>query len=480
MTESQVEPRSHTCGALQRADIGKTVRLMGWVNKLRDFGQMTFVDLRDRYGITQLVVDREANPKLHDRVRALRHEFVLSVRGVVQGRPEGMVNQERATGDIEVALEELEVLNECAVLPISLDDQTESSEALRFQYRYLDLRRPHLQQRLIARSRLTGLVRRNLEAMGFLDIETPFLYKSTPEGAREFLVPSRVNPGSFYALPQSPQLFKQILMVSGFDRYYQIVRCFRDEDLRVDRQPEFTQIDIEMSFVDQEQVMQTIESFVQKTVHEFLGREVFDKIPRLTFQKAMEEYGCDKPDTRFGLKLQDVTSLVKDCPVFAEAIAAGGIANAIVVPGAAEKYSRKRLEEASGPCRDFGAKGLMWGESAGRSKLAVAAEKILYAGSTAGFESTRWCRRGRLGAFLRRKLGCCEGFARCRASELRQVGGIVRPERPAVQLGDGVSSLGSGRRPAQGASPSVLHAHALRTCTYLIRSRRKCGLAPTT
>lgn len=336
--------------------------LMGWVAKRRDLGGLVFIDLRDRFGITQVVLDPTKNPELKDKTKDIRNEFVLSIKGKVGGRPEGMVNKDMVTGAIEVQVQEIRIDNKCDVLPFAVSELSEASEHLRLKYRYLDLRRQVMKERIVARSKITSLVRRGLEELGFLDLETPYLYKSTPEGAREFLVPSRINTNKFYALPQSPQLFKQIYMISGFDRYYQIVKCFRDEDLRADRQPEFTQIDCEMSFVDESEVIATITAVTQSLVNEYKQKEVITEIPHMTFAQAMEEYGCDKPDTRFDLKLKDLSDLANTCDfkVFKDAVTSGGIVNAIVVKNAAEAYSRKKIDELTEIAKHHGSKGLAW------------------------------------------------------------------------------------------------------------------------
>ena len=335
---------------------------MGWVAKRRDLGGLVFIDLRDRFGITQVVVDPTKSPDLKDKTKDIRNEFVLSIKGKVGARPDGMVNKDMVTGAIEVQVQDIRIDNKCDVLPFAVSELSEASEHLRLKYRYLDLRRHVMKERIVARSKITSLVRRGLEEYGFLDLETPYLYKSTPEGAREFLVPSRINANKFYALPQSPQLFKQIYMVSGFDRYYQIVKCFRDEDLRADRQPEFTQIDCEMSFVDESEVIATITAVTKNLVNEYLQKEVITEIPHMTFAQAMEEYGCDKPDTRFGLKLNDLTALAagSEFKVFKDAASSGGIVNAIVVKNAAETYSRKKIDELTELAKHHGSKGLAW------------------------------------------------------------------------------------------------------------------------
>ncbi len=365
MTQSSsIWHRTHTLGELSKKNVGQEVVLTGWVNRHRDHGQFIFLDLRDRYGITQAVVDPEKAPKAYETAKGLRAEFVIAIRGKVNARPEGMVNKAMATGDVDILVSEIKVLNKCDVLPFTIQDESEASETLRLKYRYLDLRRPTLKSNIINRSKFVKEMRRALEDQGFMDIETPFLYKSTPEGAREFLVPSRIHAGHFYALPQSPQLFKQVLMVSGFDRYYQIVKCFRDEDLRADRQPEFTQVDIEMSFVDETLVTNTLEHVTRTAVTKFFDGNVKlpDQFPRYTFAQVMEDYGVDKPDMRFGLKLKNISDLVENSEfkVFQEAVKGGGIVNCIVVPGCAETFSRKDLDELGDVAKNHGGKGLAW------------------------------------------------------------------------------------------------------------------------
>lgn len=356
--------RTHTLGELSKKNVGQEVVLTGWVNRHRDHGQFIFLDLRDRYGITQAVVDPEKAPNAYETAKSLRAEFVIAIKGKVNARPEGMVNKTMATGDVDVLVSEIKVLNKCEVLPFTIQEESEATETLRLKYRYLDLRRPTLKNNIINRSKFVKEMRRALEDQGFMDIETPFLYKSTPEGAREFLVPSRIHAGHFYALPQSPQLFKQVLMISGFDRYYQIVKCFRDEDLRADRQPEFTQVDIEMSFVDETLVTSTLEHVTRTAVTKFFDGNVKlpDQFPRYTYSQVMEDYGVDKPDMRFGLKLKNISDLVKNCEfkVFNEAVNSGGIVNCIVVPGCAETFSRKDLDELGEVAKNHGGKGLAW------------------------------------------------------------------------------------------------------------------------
>jgi len=318
--------RTHYCGHISDQDIGSEVTLTGWVHRRRDHGGVIFIDLRDREGIAQVVFNPEYNPEGHRRAHDLKSEYVIGVRGAVRERPEGMINPHIPTGMVEVMVDELVIYNEAKLTPFMIDEYVSVSENLRLAHRYLDLRRPEMQQNLILRHRAAQSVRSYYTREGFIEVETPFLTKSTPEGARDYLVPSRVNPGSFYALPQSPQLFKQILMVSGFDRYFQIVKCFRDEDLRADRQPEFTQIDVEMSFVDIDDILESTEGLITAMWKDVLGVDVQTPFPRIMYTDAMEKYGSDKPDIRFELFLCDITDELKDSglKVFAEAAKGGG------------------------------------------------------------------------------------------------------------------------------------------------------------
>ena len=349
--------RTHTCGELRAANIGQTVTLAGWVQRVRKMGGMTFVDLRDRYGITQLRVDDSSAEAVRTTAARLGREFVIQATGLVEER--ASKNAKIPTGDIELNLTGITVLNESAVPPFTIEDESDGGEDLRARYRYLDLRRNPLKNALMLRHRIAHEVRNYLDGKNFLEIETPFLIKSTPEGARDFVVPSRMNPGQFYALPQSPQTFKQLLMVAGYDRYFQIVRCFRDEDLRADRQPEFTQIDCEMSFVEQEDVLNLFEGMMRhlfKTIHNF---DIPNPMPRITWYDAMDNYGSDKPDIRFGMKLHELSALLQGhgFSVFDGAEYVGGIA----VPGAAE-YTRKQLDELTEWVKrpQVGAKGLVY------------------------------------------------------------------------------------------------------------------------
>ena len=348
--------RSHTCGELNLENKGVNVTLSGWVQKTRDLGGMTFVDLRDRYGITQLVFNMDTDADLCAQARKLGREFVIKVTGAVVERENK--NPNNPTGDIEIDVKSLDVLNASKVPPFTIEDNTDGGDDLRMQYRYLDLRRNPVQQNIMLRHRVGIETRKYLDSIGFIDVETPYLIKSTPEGARDFIVPSRMNPGQFYALPQSPQTFKQLLMVSGFDRYYQIVKCFRDEDLRADRQPEFTQIDCEMAFVEQEDILNTFEGMVRHLFKVVLDVEIED-FPRMDYDDAMRLYGSDKPDTRFGMEFVDLAEVSqgKGFGVFDSAEAVLGI----VVPGAAE-YTRKQLDKLTDWVKrpQIGAKGLIY------------------------------------------------------------------------------------------------------------------------
>ena len=353
--------RTHDCYSITEESLEKEVCLMGWVLRRRDHGGLIFVDLRDRYGITQVVFAPEVNAEAHEKAHQLRSEYVIAVRGKVRRRPEGMENPKIKTGMVEVACEELRILNRSKTPPFPLDEDKEISENLRLKYRYIDLRRPQMVENLMLRHKVCQEMRQYLNGKGFLEIETPFLTRSTPEGARDYLVPSRVNPGRFYALPQSPQLYKQILMISGMERYYQIVRCFRDEDLRADRQPEFTQLDMELSFVTEEEIMELIEGLMKHIFEAALGIELAIPFPRLTYQEAMDRFGTDRPDVRFGLELKDITDIAKGCglKVFQAVASSGGVVKAINARGMAD-LSRKDLDVLTEFAQKLGAKGLAW------------------------------------------------------------------------------------------------------------------------
>jgi aspartyl-tRNA synthetase len=359
--------RSHTCGEIRTTHLSNEVTLCGWVSKRRDHGGLIFADLRDRYGVTQIVFDPAIEASAHERAGKIRSEYVIWCKGKVRHRPDGMTNTKLPTGEIEVACTDIEILSEAKTPPFAIEDDTDVAETTRLKYRYLDLRRPSLQKNLLIRHKMLSIVRNHLDANNFVEVETPILYKSTPEGARDFIVPSRLNPGTFYALPQSPQTLKQLLMISGMDRYYQIARCFRDEDLRADRQPEFSQIDIEQSFMDEEAFFPILESMIKKLWKEVLNQDVPTPFPRMTYNDAMSRFGVDKPDVRFGLELQDLSAVFKSSTfqVFQNALkpnARGipGSVRAIAVEGQAEKFSRKDLDDLTAHAATFGAKGLLW------------------------------------------------------------------------------------------------------------------------
>ncbi len=352
--------RTAYCGEFREEHAGQEATVFGWVQRQRDLGQLIFVDLRDRTGIVQLAFDQDTDKAVFEKAFSLRSEFVVAARGVVRVR--SARNAEIPTGDVEIAVEELRILNKAETPPFEIVENSVTAEATRLKYRYLDLRRPDLQNNLLMRHRIAKVTRDYFDRNGFIEIETPMMIKSTPEGARDFLVPSRVHKGEFYALPQSPQLYKQLSMVAGFDRYIQLARCFRDEDLRADRQPEFTQIDMEMSFVDVEDVLAIGEGFMQYLFKEVLGEEVSLPLPRLTYTEAMERYGSDKPDTRFGMEIIDLTDAVRGCGfgVFASAIENGGTVRCLNAKGAAATLSRKEIDKLTEMVKGIGAKGLAW------------------------------------------------------------------------------------------------------------------------
>lgn len=353
--------RTHLCGTVTAAELGQEVCLMGWVQRRRDHGGLIFIDLRDREGIVQLALDPDRDPEAHKKAEQIRNEFVVAVRGKVSPRPEGTVNPSMKTGEVEIEVSELKILNRAETPPFMIDEHAEVAENIRLKYRFLDLRRPALQQKMMMRHLVARTVRNYLDGQGFIEVETPVLTKSTPEGARDYLVPSRVNPGNFFALPQSPQLFKQLLMVSGFDRYFQIVKCFRDEDLRADRQPEFTQIDCEMSFIDRETVTTVMEGMIATVFKEALGVDIPLPMPRLTYAEALDRFGVDNPDLRFDLELVTLTDLVRDCQfkVFASVAASGGLVKALNAKGCAT-FTRRELDDLTDFVKIYGAKGLAW------------------------------------------------------------------------------------------------------------------------
>lgn len=354
--------RSMYAGDVTAADVDKTLTLKGWVKKSRRLGNLIFVDLRDRAGIVQLVFSAEFDAAALEQANSLRSEFVIEATGTVKARKPEAVNPNMKTGEVEVEVHKLTILNKAKTAPFDIDDDVTATEDTKLKYRYLDLRRPEMQKALMLRSKITMSTNHYFDEDGFVYIETPDLTKSTPEGARDYLVPSRVYPGSFYALPQSPQLFKQLLMGAGFDRYFQIARCFRDEDLRGDRQPEFTQIDMETSFLSAEEIQDITEGLLKRVMKDVKGIDIDTPIQKMDWQEAMDRFGSDKPDLRFGMELQDVSTIVKDSDfkVFASAVADGGQVKAIVLPGGADKYSRKMIDKQQEYIKRFGAKGLAW------------------------------------------------------------------------------------------------------------------------
>jgi len=353
--------RSHHCQELTAEAIGQEVVLMGWVQRRRDHGGVIFVDLRDREGLTQVVFNPAVSEDVHDKAQVLRNEFVIAVRGKVEHRPEGMTNPQLFTGEIEVLVTELKILNAAQTPPFMIEDQVDASETIRLKNRHLDLRRPALQKNMMLRHKATTSIRTYLNDNGFLDIETPVLTRSTPEGARDYLVPSRVNPGSFFALPQSPQIFKQLLMIAGYDRYYQIVKCFRDEDLRADRQPEFTQVDIEMSFVGEEDVMAISEGMITALFKDTLGVDLSPPFERLDYTEAIQRFGLDKPDLRFGLELKEISDIVvkSNFKVFASVVKNNGIVKALNAKGCSH-FSRKEIDDLTEYVSVYRAKGMAW------------------------------------------------------------------------------------------------------------------------
>ena len=369
-------PQRHYCGSLREEHIGQRVTVCGWCARMRDLGGLIFIDLRDREGIVQCVFDEADNKELFDLAFTVRSEFTLKIEGVVRQR--SSINDKIPTGRIEILADSLEIYEKADTPPFEISDDAVVNDALRLKYRYLDLRRPSLQRAIALRHRIAHVARQYFDEQGFLEIETPMLTKSTPEGARDYLVPSRVHPGEFYALPQSPQQYKQLLMLSGFDRYMQIVRCFRDEDLRADRQPEFTQIDLEMSFVDQEDVMAVNEGFLQRVFHEVLGVDIQLPIQRMPYQEAIERFGSDKPDLRFGYEIFDLSETVKDCGfgVFDNALAQGGTVRGICIEGGA-KFSRKEIDSLTEFVKTYRVKGLAWAKISDSGEMSSSFAKFL-------------------------------------------------------------------------------------------------------
>lgn len=353
--------RTHHCCELGSENVGNEVVLMGWVQRRRDHGGVIFIDLRDHNGLTQVVFNPEHNSAVHEKAHDIRGEFVIAVKGKVEHRPEGMTNPDLATGEIEVMVNELKILNKAQTPPFMIEDDIDVSESIRLQHRHIDLRRPKMQKNIITRHKASAAIRNYMNKNGFFDIETPVLTKSTPEGARDYLVPSRISQGMFYALPQSPQLFKQLLMISGFDRYYQIVRCFRDEDLRADRQPEFTQVDMEMSFVGEEDVMAIAEGLVSAVFKEVLDITLDTPFKRITYAESMDRFGLDRPDLRFGLELKDISDIVgtSEFKLFANVVKKGGMVKALNAKGC-ENFSRKEIDDLTEFVGVYRAKGLAW------------------------------------------------------------------------------------------------------------------------
>ena len=358
---TKADKRTHYCGTLTSANIGERVTVTGWCQRQRDLGSLIFIDLRDRTGIVQLAFDDSTDREIFDKAFGIRAEFVLSASGVVRSRGEAAINKNIPTGEIEVYVDALKILTSAQTPPFAIVEKSDVKPELRLKHRYLDLRRPDLQQNIIARSEIVKITRNYFADNGFIDIETPCLIKPTPEGARDYLVPSRVHPGKFYALPQSPQLYKQLLMYSGFDRYIQIARCFRDEDLRADRQPEFTQIDLEMSFADEEDIIAMNEGYMKKLFDEFMHQPLEIPFKRMTYKEAMDRFGSDKPDTRFGMELCDISDLVKNSEfsVFKGAVEMGGSVRGITVPGGAS-MTRKEIDSLTEFVKTYGARGLAW------------------------------------------------------------------------------------------------------------------------
>jgi aspartyl-tRNA synthetase len=416
--------RTHTCGALRKGDAGKSVVLLGWVHKRRDHGGLLFVNLRDRYGVTQTVFRPEAGQALLDKAGGLKPEYVVGVRGVVRERPAGMTNERMPTGAVEVEVQELLILNTSATPPFPIENEVNASDELRLKHRYLDLRRPALAGNLVLRHQAVQAVRDYLNGQGFLEIETPFLTRSTPEGARDYLVPSRIHPGKFYALPQSPQMYKQILMVAGFDRYYQIARCLRDEDQRADRQPEHTQIDIEMSFATEEKVYALVEGMIVAVFRDALGAGLATPFPRLSYAEAMQRFGSDKPDTRFGMELIDLTSELKgtEFGVFRKVLDEQGIVKAIAVKDGA-KWTRKQIDDLVSFVQHYKAKGLAWAKVASEG-LEGPVAKYLKPEELAAIQKTSGAEEGDLLLFLADQPGIVTqtlGALRCEVAKREKI-----------------------------------------------------------
>nr|WP_302649788.1 aspartate--tRNA ligase [uncultured Agathobaculum sp.] len=371
--------RTHMCGDLRLSDAGKEVTVNGWVDRVRDNGGVLFLLVRDRAGIVQCTFDKSVNKDLFDIAFTCRTEFVVAVRGKLVARDAAAVNKKMPTGEVEIIAEDIRILSRAETTPFEIDDNKEVGDQVRLKYRYLDLRRPSMQKNLMLRHRVTQVARNYFDEQGFIEIETPMLTKSTPEGARDYLVPSRVHPGKFYALPQSPQQYKQLLMLAGMDRYIQITRCFRDEDLRADRQPEFTQIDLEMSFVEQDDVIAVNEGFLKRVFKEVLDVDIQLPLPRLTWREAMDRFGSDKPDTRFGFEIKDISDIAANCGfgVFKSAIEAGGTVRLININGYADKFPRKEIDKLADFVKTYRAKGLAWMKLAADGTMTSSFAKFL-------------------------------------------------------------------------------------------------------
>ena len=421
------DKRTHYCGTLSAADIGSRVCVLGWCQRQRDLGSLIFIDLRDRTGIVQLAFDENTDKDIFRHAFTTRSEYVLCAKGVVRHRGEGAVNENLPTGEIEIAVDGFKVLSEAETPPFPIVENSDTNMETRLTHRYLDLRRPDSQKNIMARSEITAIARNYFKEQGFIDIETPCLIKPSPEGARDYLVPSRVHPGCFYALPQSPQLYKQLLMYSGFDRYFQIARCFRDEDLRADRQPEFTQIDLEMSFVDEEDIIAVNEGFIKKVFDEFMHLPLEVPFRRMTWNEAMERFGSDKPDTRFGMELCNISETVRGCGfgVFANCVAAGGSVRGINVPGGA-KMSRKEIDSLVEFVKTYGAKGLAWYKNSAEGASSSFA-KFLSEEETAAVLEKMGCKAGDLALIVAdRNKVVFDSLGALRCEVAKRMGMIVR------------------------------------------------------
>jgi len=393
--------RSHYCGELTSAHTGQSVVLMGWVHRHRNLGGLIFIDLRDREGITQVVFDPHRNPDPVEKAKNVRAEFVIALKGTVHLRPADMVNKDMITGEVEVLADLIQILNEADVPPFVVDGAQDASDVLRLTYRYLDLRKPSVLESFKTRHRVTTIIRKYMNRNGFLDVETPMLTRSTPEGARDYIVPSRMQPGRFYALPQSPQLFKQLLMIAGFDKYYQIVKCFRDEDLRADRQPEFTQLDVEMSFMDEDHIMTLMEGLFQRLWSDILNVEIEIPFHRMSYHDAMDRFGTDRPDVRFGMELVDLTEILRgsEYRLFSEAVERGDVVKAVNVRGCGA-YSRKQIDELVDTAKELGAKGLGWAKIKGGAEWQSPMAKHLAAHERTAITQTLDARENDLALFM--------------------------------------------------------------------------------